>query len=398
MDIVILADFCGRFDETDNSRFLYLANMLKDNHQVEVITSDFNHGTKSYFEKVPDGYPYKITMLHEGVYKKNVCLQRFKSHYLWGKNVIEYLKKRKKPDVIYCAIPPLRGPYEAAKYCKKNGIRFIIDVQDLWPEAFRMVFNLPVISSCIFAPFDFLANRTYKMADEIIAVSQTYANRALQVNSKCQKGNVVFLGTNIDKFDYAAKNAKVTIEKNQSEIWIGYCGTLGHSYNITIILEALKNIKSKGITNFKFIVMGTGPLENKFKELAEKWDLPAVFTGKLPYDEMCAQLKLCDIAVNPISKGSSGSIINKHGDYAMAGLPVVNTQESKEYRELIDEYNCGINCGVESLEEVTQAIEKLMADEALRLEMGKNSRKLGEEKFNRKQSYTKIVEIIETVS
>lgn len=397
MDIVILADFCGRFDETDNSRFLYLANMLKENHEVEVITSDFNHGTKSYFDSSPEGYPYKITMLHEGAYKKNVCLQRFKSHHLWGKNVIEYLKKRKKPDVVYCAIPPLKGPYEAAKYCEKNGIKFIIDVQDLWPEAFKLVFNLPVISKSVFAPFNFMANRIYKTADEIVAVSQTYANRALRVNSKCKKGISVFLGTNIDKFDHAAENAKITIEKNQDEVWIAYCGTLGHSYNIKIILEALKNLKSQGVTKFKFIVMGMGPLQNKFKELAIKWDLPVIFTGKLPYDEMCAQLKICDIAVNPISKGAAQSIINKHGDYAMAGLPVVSTQEAQEYRNLLEDYKCGFNCGVESTQEVTQAIRTLIENENLRLEMGRNSRRLGEEKFDRKQSYKTIINVIESV-
>ena len=43
---------------------------------------------------------------------------------------------------------------------------------------------------------------------------------------------------------------------------------------------------------------------------------------------MVGMLGVCDIAVNSISKGAAQSIINKHGDYAAAGLPVVNTQES----------------------------------------------------------------------
>ncbi len=395
MDIVILADFCGRFDKSDNSRFTYLANMLKDNHQVEIITSDFSHGRKCYFEGVPTNYPYKITMLHEGEYKKNVCLQRFKAHYIWGKNVIEYLKQRKKPDVIYCSIPPLTAPYEAAKYCEENNIKFIIDVQDLWPEAFQMVFNIPVVSDIIFAPFKFLANGIYKRADKVVAVSQTYVNRVLQVNKKCASGDVVFLGTNMDTFDESAKNAKITLEKNPDEVWLAYCGTLGHSYNLTIVLEALKLLKDKGVTGFRFIVMGTGPLADNFKELATKYDLPVTFTGKLPYDEMCAQLKICDIAINPIVKGAAQSIINKHADYAMSGLPVVSTQEAKEYRNLLDDYKCGINCGVESVEDVAQAIETLINNEDLRVEMGKNSRKLGEEKFDRKKSYKNIVDVIE---
>ena len=43
MDIVIIADFCGEFAHKDNNRFAYLANILCEENDVEVITSDFNH-------------------------------------------------------------------------------------------------------------------------------------------------------------------------------------------------------------------------------------------------------------------------------------------------------------------------------------------------------------------
>ena len=49
-------------------------------------------------------------------------------------------------------------------------------------------------------------------------------------------------------------------------------------------------------------------------------------------------------AVNPISRGAAQSIINKHKDYAAAGLTLLNTQECLEYRELLLEYNAGLNC------------------------------------------------------
>ena len=73
---------------------------------------------------------------------------------------------------MYCAIPSLSGPYKIAEYCEKNNIRFIIDVQDLWPEAFQMVLNIPVISDVVFAPFTILANGIYKRADAICIVKE----------------------------------------------------------------------------------------------------------------------------------------------------------------------------------------------------------------------------------
>ena len=107
---------------------------------------------------------------------------------------------------------------------------------------------------------------------------------------------------------------------------------------------------------------------------------------------MVAHLTHCDIAVNPISKGAAQSIINKHADYAASGLPVVSTQESAEYRHLVENYGFGINCGVDNVEDVANALLSLILNSEMREEMGKNSRKLAEEKFDRKTSYTRIVE------
>ena len=129
--------------------------------------------------------------------------------------------------------------YEAAKYCEKNGIRFVIDIQDLWPEAFQMVFNIPVVSQVIFAPFTFLANGIYKRADGICGVSDTYCERALKVNKKCKKGTTVFLGTELDTFDRYAAGTPIIPDK-EGEVRLAYCGTLGASYDLTCVIDAIE--------------------------------------------------------------------------------------------------------------------------------------------------------------
>ena len=270
-DIVIIADFCGPMDGTFNSRFLYLADLLCENsdNKVEVITSDYCHGSKSPINRDKlQPHKYKITLLHEFPYKRNISFIRFLGHFTWGYNVKKYLEQREKPDVVYCAIPPLSGPYFAAKYCDKNGIDFVIDIQDLWPEAYKMVFNVPIVSDVLFFPFNYLANGIYKRANEIVAVSQTYVDRALKVNEKCSKGFSVFLGTNLDTFDINASKPPV-LDKQPGEKWLAYCGSLGSSYDLTCVIDALDIINQNRIAP-KFIVMGSGPREKEFKDYAYK--------------------------------------------------------------------------------------------------------------------------------
>lgn len=288
-------------------------------------------------------------------------------------------------------MPSLTAPYIAAKYCKKKNIRFVIDIQDLWPEAFKMVFKVPVISTLVFAPFTCLANYIYSHADSVCAVSETYVKRALDVNKKVASGVSVYLGTRLAEFDKYAKQP-ISMEKYSNEIWLAYIGTLGHSYDLTSVFDAIKILTEQKIQNLKLIVMGDGPLRNQFEK--DSASLPVFFTGKLPYSEMVALLTKCDISVNPIKSGSAGSIINKVGDYAASGLPVINTQECPEYWDIVESKQIGINCENGNSLQMAETIKLLLDNQELRKEFGANNRKLAEERFDREKSYPLLVEAI----
>lgn len=397
-DVLIIASFTTVPGEKGNSRFNYIAQELskEEGLKLELITSNFSHEKKEkrYVSKEKlDKLSYKLTMVKEKGYKKNICLKRLYSHYTMAKSLKVYLNSRKKPDLIYCAIPSLSVGKVVSRYCKKNNIKFVIDVQDLWPEAFMMIFNIPIISNGIYFPFKVLANSIYKAADKVVAVSNTYVKRVKQINRNDKEGVTVFLGTDLNYFDNLSKNYK--IEKKENEIWISYIGTLGHSYNIKVVIDAISLIKQRKEENIKLIIMGNGPLKEEFEEYAKEKKVEAVFTGRLEYSKMASYLTKSDIAVNPIKKGAS-SIINKVGDYAAASLPVLNTQESDEYRELVTNYNIGLNSRNEDPRELANNISKLVKNKRLRETMGLNNRKLAEEKFDRRYTYKKIFDLIKS--
>lgn len=397
LDILIIAHFTQVPGKISNGRFHYIAETLKvEGTDVEVVTTSFSHGSKkqrNITEKQKSSLKYKLTILHEPGYSKNVTLSRFYSHYIFGRNLKKYLNRRKKPDVIFCAVPSLDAALTAAKYANENNIRFIIDIQDLWPEAFNMVFNVPIVSDVLFYPMKGKADYIYARADEIVAVSQTYANRALKVNKKCIEGHSVFLGTELRNFDMLVEKNKY-VKKPKEEFWIGYIGTLGNSYDIGLVIDAIFILKEKGINNLKFVVMGDGPLKSNFEAYADMLNIYCEFTGKLEYDRMVSVLKFCDVALNPIKPKSASSIINKVGDYAAAGIPVINTQENEEYRKLLNEYNAGLNCRSNTPEELAENILMLYHDENLRREMGTNNRTLAEQMFNRAVTYKEITELV----
>lgn len=395
--ILVISNFVNFPSEGGNDRFIYLMNQIDyDKYNVELITSDFFHEKKekhSISNKELESFPYKVTFIHEPGYKKNVAIKRLFSHKILANNLKKYLNSMKRyPDIIYCAVPSLSLAKEAAKFAEKNNIKFIIDIQDLWPEAFKMVFNVPFISSIIFYPMKKMANYIYKNADNIVAVSDTYLNRALEVNKKSKENLSVFLGTDLEYFDKCKMENLINF--NDDIIRIAYVGTLGSSYNIKLVIDALKILNERGINNLQFVIMGDGPLKQKFENYVKEKNGNCEFMGRLPYEKMVGLLCSCDIAVNPINKGSAGSIINKVGDYAMAGIPVINTQENEEYRKLVEEYKIGFNCENDNIEKMANRLKLLIENEDLRKDMGEKNKNLAIEKFNRKMTYKKILNLL----
>lgn len=271
-------------------------------------------------------------------------------------------------------------------------MKYIIDIQDLWPEAFCMVIKNKWLQK-LFYPMTKYVDFAYSRADTIIGVSQTYVNRALSVNKKNINGVSVYLGNNAELFDSGRK--KYFIPRNDDEIWIGYVGSMGDSYDIGCIIDAIDIYQRRedSKVNIRFVLCGSGEKRKVWEIYAKEKHVNADFRGEKPYTEMAGILCSCDIVVNPIVKGSAASIINKVGDYALSGLPVINTQESSEYRELVDRFECGINCECENPESVADAIEKLLNNKPLRLKMGANQRKMGEKYFNRKNTYQVLADI-----
>lgn len=254
-----------------------------------------------------------------------------------------------------------------------------------------MMVNIPYLTDLLLYPMKRQADYIYRAADEIVAVSNTYIKRATSVNNKSEKQNCIFIGTDLDYFD---ESEDFKFDKPKDEIWLAYIGTLGNSYEIGMVIDALATLKQKGIRNIKFIIMGEGPLKEKFERYAKTKEVWTEFTGRLDYKKMAQLLKSCDIAVNPIKGGSAASIVNKVGDYAAAALPVINTQESEEYRELIFEYQAGFNCINGDVHDVSEKLLELINNQGLRREMGGNNRRLAEERFDRKKTYQKIVEML----
>lgn len=389
--------------EKGPSRFYYLANTFANaGYEVELIGSSFQH-----FEKKPrdikklntDKYSFKNSFIFVPPYKKNIDLRRIWSNHISSKNIITYLKKQPRYDVIYCSIPANDVAAAVAKFCKNKNIPFVVDVEDLWPEAMSMVFNVPVISDLLYYPMKRDAEYVYRNADAVIGTSDDYTNRAFLKREKNIPAKTIYVGCDITHFDEGVSKHLKDIKKIENEFWVSYAGSIGTSYDIRTLIQAAKRIEDIGYTDIKFKIMGTGPLLEEMKELVKKIGSRSVAVmGYVDYPKMSAYLSCSEVVVNSFVKGAPQSIVNKIGDYLSSESAMINTLENPEFMRLVKVEEFGINVEPENIEELVDAVLRLYSDRELLVHLQKNARKCAETKFNRETTYKEAVYIVEKLT
>lgn len=391
-DVMLIANYWHFENEKRSSRYRSFAEILCKKYDLEVVTSTFCHLKKAQRNEVElclDMLPYRMKLCYEKGYDKNISLRRICSYTEFGKNVLEYLEQRKTPDLILVSVPSLAVADYVSEYAKKNSIPLIVDIQDLWPEAFKMAINIPFLSDMLFAPMMLQANRIYSRADVIMAVSDTYVARGKRVNPTADTLSI-YIGTDSELVKERARDVGISTE--EGKFIVGYAGALGYSYDIKGVIDAIRLLKDEDcIGNVKFVVMGDGVRRTEFERYAQKGGIDCEFTGLLEYGRMMKTLMACDVAVNPIVGQSVSSVINKVSDYAAAGVPVINTQNSKEYRDLLERYEAGINVENGNVRELADAIKRFYCDTNYKVKVGENEKRMFEDVFDRVKSYPKLI-------
>lgn len=383
-------------------RSLYLFDMMKKmGYDVTLLTSDFNHYSKEVrdVKKFRENFPEysDIKFVHIPSYKKNISIKRWYCMKVYCNNAINWIKKNiDEFDVIYMNMPDAKTILGVNDFLQKKRIPLIIDIRDLFPEALRVKIKNNLIYKLLTYVMKKNADKAYSCADELIAVSQEYLDRGLKVNKKSQHPEVVYIGSVIELFDDGVKTIAPAIEKPKGEFWLTYAGTIGSSYDLKTAIMAMEILKFRA-PNVRFKILGQGPDRASLEVYVKEKNLPVDFIGFVNYAKMAAYLSKSDVALNSIKYGASQSIINKVADYYAAGIPILNSCWCKEQIWLNEYFNVGVNHKPENVEDFVEKFMFLYTNDILRKEMGRNARKLAEERFNRAMSYKKIIYVIDNV-
>ncbi len=404
-------------DETRGyTRFRFLSELLAhEGFAVDLITSSFQHWEKAQRDCSKACYqdlPYRVVFIDEPGYTKNLDLGRILSHRVAAKNLRAHFERTAGTyDLIYAEIPPNDVARACAEAANALHIPFVADINDLWPEAMRMVVDVPVVSDLAFFPFARDAKRVYQLLAAAVGTSDEYAARPAKDREKPYPRATVYVGNDLASFDAGAREHAADVNKPAGELWVTYAGTLGASYDVITLVEAADLLERKRLTQaaakgadpalalppVRVKVLGDGPDREKLEARAAELDAPVDFLGYTAYDLMAAYLCASDITVNSLVTSAAQSIVTKIGDYLASGNPMINTGSSPEFRAKVTSDGFGVNVEAEDAQALADAIEKLAEHASLRKIMGAKARAVAENEFDQPRAYREIVDLLRTL-
>ena len=331
-------------DDAQLIRYASLAQIFaRHNHQVDYFTSSFFHLNKSQrtFTKWQDpDYENQINLhlVKTNSYRKNISLLRLINHFLFAarlKNKFKLLLKNQKPDLVIVAFPPVLSAYKLVKICKKNKIQIVIDIQDIWPDAFRMIINIPLIFKIITFSLRIKRNYAFVNASKLSCVSETY-RQYLSKFQTVENIQVVNLGFNTDLFQNNYSPEWNLLQKNNAEKWIVFLGTASHIPDLT----NLPSIAAK-IPGYRFILLGRNQAYHKISQDVKSKKLDNVLVmGDTSFSNIVNILMRSDAGLLFIDPRSGTSLPNKLFYYLLAGLPVISNYSNTDLEKLSEDLRC----------------------------------------------------------
>jgi Glycosyltransferase len=297
-----------------------------------------------------------------------------------------------QPDCIVLAMPPT-GLFDVTNRLRRRWrCRVVVDIQDAWPETFYQLLprSLRWTGAFLFGALRRTARRAYCGADAVAAVAERYA--MLARDGGC-RGNVgVFpLGTQLRILGERSKERRT----DGAALRLCYVGNLGETYDIATMLDGVCRLSSEGVP-LTLIVAGDGPQRGRVMQAVAENPAVIRFAGYLAHDELSALLDACDVGVVPMVAASWVAVPNKIGDYAAAGLAMINGLEG-EAQTLLDRYQAGLFYRTGDVSSFMDAVRRYAADRVLLERHQQGARRLAEERFDAARIYPEMAKWLEHV-
>ncbi len=302
-----------------------------------------------------------------------------------------------RADVVFATSTPLTAaiPGLVARWLGRK--RFVFEVRDLWPElpkAMGVVKN-----PLILAAMGWLERRAYKGARHCIGLAPGIVEGITKYIPK-ERVTLIPNGCDLEFLDPATAVAWRPDSIAEEDFVAVFAGTHGPANGLDAVLNTAAELKRRGRTEIKILLVGDGKSKNALmaRATAEKLD-NVVFHDNVRKERMPGLLAGANVGLQILANVPAfyyGTSPNKFFDYLAAGLPVLNNYPGW-VAELIASNNCGKAVPPDNPVAFADALEYLADHPDDCQAMRAAARQLALSQFDREHLSDRFVAVLESV-
>ena len=261
---------------------------------------------------------------------------------------------------------------------------FVFEVRDLWPELPRAmgVIRNPVVLGAMSC----LEWTTYRSATRLVGLSPGIVEGIVSCGVPRERVALVPNGCDLDIFATGEPWRPDGVAPG--DLMAVFAGTHGIANGLDAVLDAAAELKRRGRTDIKLLLVGQGKLKPGLRERARREALDnVVFHDPVGKDRLAGLMPATDVGMQILANIPAfyyGTSPNKFFDYLASGLPVLNNYPGW-LAGLIEDNGCGFAVPPDDLAAFADALERAAGDRDALARMGRAARALAEREFDRKR-------------
>lgn len=304
--------------------------LVRDGHSVTVVCGSYKQGTTGllgpFKRRRREGFVHGIRVIEfdlgysnsDGFLKRTIIFLKFAL-----KSIVSAL--REPSDVVFATSTPLTAaiPGIAAKWLRRRP--FVFEVRDLWPElprAMGIVRNRLVLFAM--SSLEWLA---YRSADQLIGLSPGIVDGIARRGVGRDRIAMIPNGCDLSLFTRKGKGWRPAGVR-PTDFMALFTGTHGPANGLDSVVAAAAELKRRGRTDIKIVLVGEGKEKPRLMETARSQSLEdvVIFHPPVPKTLLPGLMESADVGLQVLADVPAfyyGTSPNKFFDYIAAGLPVL---------------------------------------------------------------------------
>lgn len=298
-------------------------------------------------------------------------------------------------DVLLLGSTPPTMGLVGAVLKKLKGKPFVYNLQDIFPDSL-VTGNITHKGSIIWKIGSIIEKITYKNADQIIVISESFKSNLISKGVSEKKITVVSNWIDVDEIkpvDKAENKLFDEYDIPKDKFTVVYAGNLGNAQGADVILQSAKELKD--YKDIQFVIFGGGSEFFKAKEYIQKNNLSnVIINGLLPIERVSEVYSLGDVALITCKKGvGRAGMPSKTWSIMACNTPIIASFDiDSELNSIITLANAGICIEPQNKDELCSSILKY---KKCNLEVKQNGRIYVLENASKEKCVDKYIEVLE---